>query len=62
MATKEEAGCTIKVEPMDAVHGRGGITKAVKPPSNQNGALALRGLVVCPTVTSSLERSGRWSP
>ena len=39
-----------------------GVTKAVKPPSNQNGALALRGFVVCPTVTSSLERSGRWSP
>ena len=52
----------IKVESMDAVHGRSGVTKAVKPPSNQNGALALRGLVVCPTVTSSLEPSGGRSP
>ena len=62
MATKEEAGCMIRVEPMDAVHGRGGVTRAVKPPSNQNGALTLRGIVVCPTVMSSLERSGRRSP
>ena len=36
MATKEEARCTIKVEStikvksMDAVHGRGGVTKARK--------------------------------
>ena len=62
IATKEEAGCMIKVELMDAVHGRSGVTKAEKPPSSQDGALALRGLVVYPTVTSSLERSGRRSP
>ena len=30
MATKEEAGCTIKVESMDVVHGRSGVTKAGK--------------------------------
>ena len=47
---------------MDTVHGRGGVTKAVKPPSNQNGAPALRGLVVRPTVMSPLERSVRLSP
>ena len=56
---KEEAGCTIKVVSMDTVHGKSGVTKAEKPPSNQDGVLALRGLVVCPTVTSPLETSGR---
>ena len=30
IATKEEAGYTIKVESMDAVHGRSGVTKAEK--------------------------------
>ena len=30
VATKEEAGCTLKVESMDAVHGRSGVTKAGK--------------------------------
>ena len=30
MATKEEVGCTIKGESMDAVHGRSGVTKAGK--------------------------------
>ena len=39
-----------------------GVTKAVKPPSCLDGALALRGLVVSPSVTSSLERSCRRSP
>ena len=62
MATKEEAWCMIKVESMDAVHGRGGVTKAVKPPSSQDGGRALQRLVVSPTVTSSLERSSRRSP
>ena len=28
IATKEEAGCTIKVKSMDSVHGRDGVTKA----------------------------------
>ena len=49
------------------VHGRGPWQEAVspkleKPPSSQDGGLALLGLVVRPTVTSPLERSDRWSP
>ena len=35
--------------------------KLEKPPSNQDGGLALLGLGVRPTVTSPLERSGRRS-
>ena len=41
MATKEEVRCTIKVEStikvrsMDAVHGRGSVTKAEKPPASR---------------------------
>ena len=36
--------------------------KLEKPLSSQDGGLALLGLGVRPTVTSPLERSGRWSP
>ena len=58
MATKEEARCTIKVEStikvrcMDAVHGRGGITKAGKATGQSDGGLALQRLGVSPMVTS----------
>ena len=63
MATKEEAGCTIKLESMDAVHGRGRRHQSCKATVHpETVPLALWGLVVCPTVTSSLERSGRRSP
>ena len=44
IATKEEAGCTIKGESMDAVHGRSGVTKAGKATSNQDGGPALQEL------------------
>ena len=30
MVTKAEARCMIKVEPVDVVHGRSGVTKAEK--------------------------------
>ena len=36
--------------------------KLEKPPSGQDGGLALQRLVVSPTVMSSLARSGRRSP
>ena len=36
--------------------------KLEKPPSSQDGGPTLLGLGRCPTVTSPLERSGRWSP
>ena len=52
-----------KVESMDLVHGRGRRHQSWKrPPSNQDGGLALQRLVVIPTVTSSLGHSGRLSP
>ena len=49
------------------VHGHGpwqgaASPKLEKPPTSQDGGLALLGLVVRPTVTSPLERSGRLSP
>ena len=63
MATKEEDRCTAKEESMDTVHGRERRHQSWKrPPSSQDGGLALLGLVVRPTVTSPLELSGRWSP
>ena len=45
MATKEEAGCTIKGEAMDAGNGRRAASpKLEKPPSIQDDGLALLGL------------------
>ena len=38
---------------MDTVHGRSSVTKAEKPPSNQDGGPALQELWSDPTVTSS---------
>ena len=40
MATKEEDGCTIKVESMDAVHGRGRRPQSWKATGQLDGGLA----------------------
>ena len=60
----EEGG---RVHDKGKVHGRGpwqgaASPKLEKPPSSQDGGLALLGLVVRPTVTSPLEASDRRSP
>ena len=41
MATREGAGCTIKVEAMDSVHGRDGAAKDAKATGQPDGGLAL---------------------
>ena len=52
----------IKVEYLDAVHGRIRRHQSWKrPPSSQDGGLALPGLVVPPTVTSPSVAGGRRS-
>ena len=53
MATKEEAGCTIKVESMDPVHGRDGVTKAGKATVQPGQWASAAGALERPSVTSS---------